>query len=281
MNTLIKKEFKISGANERTITADISLPKSKTPTPILVFCHGFKGFKDWGHYNWVAQKSADAGLAFLKFNFSFNGVDGGQLDEISDLKSFAENNYSKEVADVQSVLNYIETNADDLNIDPKRIYLAGHSRGGGIATLVTSEDKRVKGLVLWASLSEFDSFFRKETIEDWEKNGLVYAKNSRTGAELPINRQFYDDYLANKSTLDVRKAAKLISVPMLIIHGEKDETVPLSHAEAFYTLVPHSILIKVSGANHTFGAKHPFDETSDVTETLEELLENTVEFCLD
>jgi dienelactone hydrolase len=281
VNTVTKKEIKISSTNGSIITADISMPKSKTPTAVLVFCHGFKGFKDWGHYNWVAQKSAESGLAFLKFNFSFNGVKTDNLLELSDLNAFAENNYSKELKDLQSVIDYIESNADDLNIDPKRIYLAGHSRGGGIATLATSEDKRIKGLVLWASLSEFDSFFRPETIEDWDKNGVVYAKNSRTGQDLPINKQFYDDYLEHKANLDIRKAAKLISVPLLIIHGEKDETVPLAHAEAFYTLVPHSILIKVEEANHTFGAKHPFDETIEASEMLEELVENTVEFCLD
>lgn len=281
MNNLTKKEIKISSKNDSIISADITLPISKTPTPILVFCHGFKGFKDWGHYNWFAQKSAESGLAFLKFNFSFNGIQGDNLTELNDMKAFADNNYSKELKDVQSVIDYIETNADDLNIDPKRIFLAGHSRGGGIATLACSEDKRIKGLVLWASLSEFDSFFRKETIDEWEKNGVVYAKNSRTGQDLPLNKQFYEDYLENKSMLDIKKAAKLISVPLLIIHGDNDETVPFSHAEAFYTLVPHSILIKVDGGNHTFGAKHPFDEENDVSEMLEELLENTVEFCLD
>lgn len=281
MNNLTKKEIKISSKNDSIISADITLPKSKTPTPVLVFCHGFKGFKDWGHYNWFAKKSAESGLAFLKFNFSFNGIQGDNLTELNDMKAFADNNYSKELKDVQSVIDYIETNADDLNIDPKRIFLAGHSRGGGIATLACSEDKRIKGLVLWASLSEFDSFFRKETIDEWGKNGVVYAKNSRTGQDLPLNKQFYEDYLENKSMLDIKKAAKLISVPLLIIHGDNDETVPFSHAEAFYTLVPHSILIKVDGGNHTFGAKHPFDEENDISEMMEELLENTVEFCLD
>lgn len=271
----------ISSSGSKLIQADISLPKSKTPTPLLIFCHGFKGFKDWGHYPWVSEQSAQEGLAFLKFNFSYNGVTPEQPNEISDLKAFAENNYSKELSDLQSVINYVVENADDLNIDPKKIFLAGHSRGGGIATLMASEDKRIKGLVLWASLSEFESFFRKETIDEWEKSGVVYAKNSRTGMDLPLNKQFYDDYLQNKTKLDIRKAAKLLSVPLLILHGDKDETVPYTHAEAFYTLVPHSILIKVNGGNHTFGAKHPFDVQTDVTVMLEELVENTVEFCLD
>jgi fermentation-respiration switch protein FrsA (DUF1100 family) len=134
---------------------------------------------------------------------------------------------------------------------------------------------------LWASLSDFDSFFRAETIQEWEKNGVVYAANKRTGPQLPLNKQFYDNYLKNKETLDLNKAAKLLSMPLLIIHGTNDESVPVSHAEFLYETVTHSIFVRVEGGNHTFGAKHPFDPENDVTEMLEELVENTFEFMVD
>lgn len=271
----------ISGPEGRKISADITFPISKTPVPVLVFCHGFKGFKDWGHFNWMAQTCAQNGLALLKFNFSLNGISPTDLSDLSDLEAFSQNNYSKELQDLGTVLDYTVEHASELNINPAQLYLAGHSRGGGVALLKASEDKRVKKLVLWASLSEFDSFFRPETIRQWQESGVVFAVNSRTGQQLPLKQQFYQDYLDNKAALDVRKAAKLLSVPLLILHGDQDESVPFSHAEALYELVPHSILIKVEGGNHTFGAKHPFDPESDVTEMLDELLENTYEFLLD
>jgi fermentation-respiration switch protein FrsA (DUF1100 family) len=110
---------------------------------------------------------------------------------------------------------------------------------------------------------------------------VVYAANKRTGQQLPLNKQFYDNYLENKDRLDIRKAAKIMSTPLLIIHGDNDESVPVVHAETLYNIVQHSILIKVEGGDHTFGAKHPFDEESDVTEMLQELVENTVEFFID
>lgn len=281
MKNIAKKEQKIKGADLKDIDFDISLPVSKKPTPVLIFCHGFKGFKDWGHYNWVAEQSATAGLAFLKFNFSHNGVIYPENTDISDFEAFSENTYSKELFDLGAVVDYVIENAASYNIDPASVFLAGHSRGGGIALLKASEDKRIKGLVLWASLSEFDSFFWPETIEEWNKSGVVYAENKRTGQKLPLKKQLYDDYLANKKTLDIRTAAKILSVPLLIIHGDKDESVPLSHAEALYEIVTHSVLIKVEDGDHTFGAKHPFDPDKDVTRMLEELVENTVEFVLE
>lgn len=281
MTSVQKHELQIPGAKDKPITLDITLPKSKTPTPVLVFCHGFKGFKDWGHYNWVAEQCANQGLAFLKFNFSYNGVAPNKLDDISDVDAFSQNNYMLELKDLELVIDFVEKEAEKYNIDKKHIYLAGHSRGGGIALLKASEDKRIKKLVLWSSLSEFDSFFWPETVEKWDKEGVVYAENKRTGQQLPLAKQFYESYTENKQALDIQKAARLLSIPLLIIHGDQDETVNIKHAESLYNLVQHSIFIKVEGGSHTFGAKHPFNPETDVTTMLEELVENTVEFLLD
>jgi pimeloyl-ACP methyl ester carboxylesterase len=274
-------QLEIKGYKDKTITMDITLPVSKTKTPVIVFCHGFKGFKDWGHFNWVANTSAKEGLAFLKFNFSHNGISASSTSELSDMESFSENNYSIELFDLGKVIDFIDEQYETYNLNRNEIYLVGHSRGGGIAMLKASEDRRVKKLVLWASVSEFDSFFRPETIAEWEKNGVVYAPNKRTGQQLPLKKQLHDDYISNKSLLDVQKASKLLAIPLLIIHGDQDETVTMSHAESLYETVQHSILIKVEGANHTFSAKHPFNAEEDVTDMLEELVENTVEFLKD
>jgi fermentation-respiration switch protein FrsA (DUF1100 family) len=276
-----KHELSIEGFEKFPITLDVSVPASKTPLPLIIFCHGFKGFKDWGHFNWVAESAAQQGMAFLKFNFSHNGIRPDNLTELTDLEAFAENSYSIELHDLGAVINYAVENAPVFNVNPKEIYLIGHSRGGGIALLKAAEDKKIKKLALWASLSEFDSFFRPKTIEEWQKNGVVYAENKRTGQQLPLNKQFYDDYLKNKATLDVRKSAKMLEIPLLIIHGDKDESVDITHADFLYNLVQHSIFIKVEGGNHTFGAKHPFDPETDGSEMLDELLENTFEFFLD
>jgi pimeloyl-ACP methyl ester carboxylesterase len=281
VQTIQKHELLIDGPKGRKISLDISVPKSLDPTPILILCHGFKGFKDWGHFNWVSEQVASQGIAFLKFNFSLNGVSKDNLNDISDLDAFASNTYSNELEDLGAVLDYVIENNEVFNIDIDDINLVAHSRGGGIAMIRASEDKRVNKLILWASLSEFDSFFRPETIQEWNANGVVYAPNKRTGQELPLKKAFYDDYLANKAKLDIQTAAKVLACPLLIIHGEQDETVNISHAEKIYELVKHSILIKVENAGHTFGASHPFDAEKDVTELLEELVENTIEFVLD
>ena len=59
------------------ILADIYYPNISNGC-LVVFCHGFKGFKDWGAWHLVAEKFAQDGFIFLKFNFSHNGI--GQED---------------------------------------------------------------------------------------------------------------------------------------------------------------------------------------------------------
>lgn len=42
--------------------------------PLVIFCHGFKGFKDWGGFPYMMEKMAGEGFAALSFNFTYNGV---------------------------------------------------------------------------------------------------------------------------------------------------------------------------------------------------------------
>src|SRR5690606_40169934 len=54
------------------------LMPTNTPKKIVVFLHGFKGFKDWGHFNEVMHFFAENNMVFVKFNFSHNG---GTIDQ--------------------------------------------------------------------------------------------------------------------------------------------------------------------------------------------------------
>lgn len=270
--------FTIEGSSGRLITGDISIPKSKAPVPVLIFCHGFKGFKSWGFFDWFAREACKQGVAVVKFNFAWNGTTQANPNEITDFEAFGNNNYSKELDDLNRVITWLETCEYAPRMDLKQLALCGHSRGGSICLLQASGDKRVKSVITWAAPIEFDSFFRKETIEQWQKTGKVDVKNSRTGEVYPLYKQFYDDYQAHKNNLDIEKACIILDKPLLIIHGDADESVLVEHAERMYELVPHSIFIRVMGGTHTFGAAHPFNAETQVTTMLEELVENTVEF---
>ena len=279
--TIEYRNQKLNGSEGKEILADVIIPHSKWKVPVLLFCHGFKGFKDWGHFNRMANWFAENGIAFCKFNFSHSGVNSESPDDISDFELFGNNNYSKELEDIGHVITWLKTQSFATQLDFNNLTIAGHSRGGSIAFIRSVSDEGIKQVVLWASPFDLLKYFRPETIALWEKEGKVQVENKRTGHVYPLYKQFYDDFQKNKSAFDMTKLCEKFSKPLLILHGTDDQTVPFSEAKDYFEHVPHSILIPVEGADHTFGGKHPFNESDTLTNHLMDVFENTLEFILD
>jgi pimeloyl-ACP methyl ester carboxylesterase len=252
--------FVISSQRNKNITLDINFTKSKND-PLVIFSHGFKGFKDWGPFNTISTIFSQSGLNFLKFNFSHNGVSQESPLEFTDLEAFGNNNFSIELEDLESVINWSMTNLKE-KVDLDRIYLLGHSRGGGISILKASTNLNVKKLVSWASVSDFEKRIVNDKVNLWKDRGVVYVFNSRTNQQMPLYYQFYQDYINNKLLFSIPNACRLLTIPSLIIHGDNDQTVDFSEAEDLHNYIKDSQLLMINDSDHVFNAKHPFNEDS-------------------
>ena len=268
-----ERNIQIEGRHGKPILLDIFLPADIGPS-VVILSHGFKGFKDWGHFNWVAEQFALAGFAFVKFNFSHNGTTPEYPEDFADLEAFGNNNYSIELDDLGAVIDWVE---DDGRVDVKRLYLLGHSRGGGITILKANEDARVKRMVTWASVGEFGSGMRDFEIEAWAESGVHYIRNARTKQQMPIYYQFYENYQQNEQRLNISNAVRNIDIPHLIMHGTEDDPVPVEEGQRMKMLNPEAELILVHGAGHTFGAKHPYDG-GDLPDHVHLVMEETIDF---
>jgi pimeloyl-ACP methyl ester carboxylesterase len=280
---LTKKELLIEGSlNQKPITADITYLNNGIAKPIILFAHGFKGFKDWGPWSLLSEKAALEGFCFLKFNFSYNGVTPENLNEITDKEAFGYNNFSREVEDIDRLLTYLELtlSKEIQNLDLNRIYLIGHSRGGGISIIKAAEDARIKKLATWASVHDFASRFTEAELTYWKTHGVVYVKNSRTGEDYPMYYQFAEDFSRNGDRFLIARAMEKVWQPMLIIHGTNDETVNINAAFQLHQWKPESKLFILNKANHTFGARHPHMDKS-LPQDLELALEKTLTFFND
>ena len=259
--TIAQENFIIEVKGRNPLLADLYLCDKESRRPVIVYLHGYKGFKDWGHIPLLPKVVNEHRFNFLKFNFSHNG---GTLDnpvDFPDLESFAKNNYSIELEDVQTVLNWLTDNENPFKsgIDKEEIYLLGHSRGGGIAILTASRDKRVKKLVTWSAVGDFARRFPiGEALQNWKNNGVMYVENSRTEQKMPHYYQFYEDFRNNREKLDISEAERILEIPHLLIHGTMDETVLLGEALRLMSLNEHTSLIKLHGATHTLGGFHPY-----------------------
>ncbi len=277
----IIKNHIIDGRHQKPILIDCFFNENDKPKPIVIFAHGYKGFKDWGCWNLVAKQFAENNFFFTKFNFSHNGGTIEQPIDFPDLEAFAENNYTKELDDLQSVIEFIlSTDVFKLELDTNNITLIGHSRGGGIVTIKASEDSRVTKLITWASVCDFGK--RTATIDDleeWKKEGVKYVLNGRTKQQMPHNYQFYEDFKANEDRLNIKSATKRLKIPHLIIHGKNDPAVLFNEAESLHQWNSKSILFPIEKANHVFEAKHPWEE-KNMPIQLQKVVDESIKFVL-
>ncbi|KMQ60577.1 alpha/beta hydrolase [Chryseobacterium sp. BLS98] len=271
---LIKKlNIKLENKETRDFLADALYPDTGEKMPLVIFVHGYKGYKDWGAWNMMAEKFAEAGFFFVKFNSSHNGTTVEDPHNFGDLEAFGNNNYSKELSDLGVVIDHF---VKDPNVDDQRIILIGHSRGGGISIIKTFEDERINGLITLASVDTLERFPKDEALENWKKAGVYYVLNGRTKQEMPHYYQFYEDFEKNIHRFDVERATEMAKAYVLIIHGTDDESVSVKNAEHLHILNPNSELFLVEGADHTFGAKEPWLENR-----LPENLKIVTEKCID
>jgi pimeloyl-ACP methyl ester carboxylesterase len=256
------KNIVIRRNQQKPILLDAYYLENKQTKPIVVFCHGYKGFKDWGAWDIIANKFANAGYCFVKFNFSHNGGTVEQPIDFPDLEAFGQNNYSKELEDIDVVINWVCTPGNiktKINIDD--IILIGHSRGGGIVTIKAEEDSRIKTLITLASVSDFKARFPKVAAFDaWKKEGVYFIENGRTHQQMPHYFQFYEDFMKNEKRLTIKRAVSNLTIPHLIIHGSKDTSVSVEEAKALHKWNPKSKLAIIENANHVFGVSHPWNE---------------------
>ena len=248
------------GSEGLQMAVDLRFDNQISNQPVVVFVHGFKGFKDWGHFSLVGEELAKAGFAFVSFNFTHDGTTIDQPTDFANLEAFGNNNYHKELFDTEQMINGISdgTLFSETQIDRSNIFLFGHSRGGGISIVKTSEDERVKGLVTWNSIGDMKR--TQADLEQWKREGVVYVPNARTNQQMPMYYQFVEDYFAQQERYDLERACSKIKVPALFVHGTNDQTVPHQDAEKLHAWTADSSLKLIDGGNHTFGGKHPFDK---------------------
>ncbi len=259
---IISKNIKIEGKHGKPILADTFYIENNTPKPIIVFCHGYKGFKDWGAWDLMAKAFADAGFFFIKFNFSHNGGTVAQPIDFPDLKAFGNNNYTKELDDLETVIDWIFTNPDfKKEADVHSLALIGHSRGGGIVSIKAEEDSRIKKLITLAGVSDFGVRMGSNSeIETWKKEGVKYVENGRTKQQMPHYYEFYEDFIKQEKRLTIKRAGSNLKIPHLIIHGNRDTSVVMEEANSLHQWNPNSSLKIIENANHVFEASHPWEK---------------------
>lgn len=267
------KNAKFIGSKGRKSLVDLNIPENYSGKLVL-FVHGYMGFKDWGAWNLVEDYFVNLGFAFCKYNVSHNGCTLQDPLNFVDLVAFSENNYSKEKEDLHLVLDWLGQQIKPL----PEIYVIGHSRGGGIA-LLSNKDVRIKKIATWAAISDISSRFPKGVdLEKWKAEGVRFQHNGRTNQSLPLNYSQYLDFIQNQTELNIRNSVESIDKPLLLIHGNADTSVPISEGEALSNWSNISLKV-INDAAHTFETSHPWTQDR-LSPQLQEVCKITAGFFL-
>jgi dienelactone hydrolase len=272
---MLRKNISVMNSQSEIIRTELYYRNAIKDAPVLIICHGFKGFKNWAFFPILAEYLAEADYVALTFNFSRNGI-GPDLQNFTELDKFEKNTYSHELNDLKCIVDYLTSGEIGKGlIDPEKIGLIGHSRGGGIALLHTHNDPRIKSLVTWSSIATVDRY-SAEQIELWKNQKYLEFENKRTGQLMRVGIDLYKDIQKNKKKLDILVAAEKIETPTLIIHGQEDESVPVKEAHTIFEhlAAPQKELLIIEGGTHTFGARHPLESMPEELQTVFELTEN-------
>ncbi len=268
--------LKIKNYDGLDISCNLYRKSNSEILPLIIFSHGFKGFKDWGGFPYMMNQLANAGFAAASFNFTHNGVSQKHPMEFTELDNFAKNTFSREVKELSNVIDYFYSNVDELMIDKNRIALMGHSRGGGATIINGANDERVNCVITLSSISAYDRYTERQK-ELWKKNGFIEIENARTKQMMRMNYTLIEDLELNKEQLDIPSAMKHLNKPCLLIHGKEDLAVKSDEAKKLFETSNKDLteLYIIERTGHTFGISHPFAGTTDA---FEKVIESSVNF---
>ena len=263
------------GSENRKALFDCSIPEDAKA--VIIFIHGYKGYKDWGAWNLMMDAFNAAGFGFVKFNVSHNGGTVEEPIDFPDLEAFGMNRYSYELADLETIISEVyRMMTQELELDLP-IHLLGHSRGGGVVILQGSRDERISSVVSLAGIADIGSRFPvDDELDDWKRSGVSYVENARTHQSMPHYFSFYEDFVKNENLLNIENAAIEIEIPFLQIHGDMDQAVSISEGLAIAGWTQTELKI-IKGAEHTFGASQPWS-SDKLPDEMVEVVQAAVDF---
>lgn len=231
--------------NQDSLAGTLHLPTESDRPPLVLMCHGFNTHKNYcREFVEISRDLCNEGFAVYRFDFRGSG---------ESTRAFQEQTHTTMLEDLEAVVSEFEENDETGD----EIFLIGHSQGGFIAKLFAAENNdRIQGLISWMG--------RAYDIEDWwadryckevEKRGFIYANGVK----------ITDEYYQDSKQYSIEESFDNIDIPVQLIYGTHDYTVPLDEGERANENIEDSNLEVIEGLNHNLNQT-------------EQLLDKTLEF---
>lgn len=253
---VMKSDYKVNSeivkiANgDNTIYGTFYSPETDAKVPLIIMCHGYNGSGD--DFKTEGETFAQNGIATYTFDFCGGSVNSRSTGDTTDMTIFTEKSDLLSAYDYFKEQNYIDTD---------NIFLFGGSQGGLVTALATEElGDKVAGMALYyPALCIADNW--RDTFPD--------------EAKIPESEDFWGMKLGKEfftSIRDFQVFDEIGSYPnnVLIIHGDKDEVVPLSYSQEAVKKYKNAKLVVLEGEGHGFQPDGAKTAREDVLEFLKE-----------
>ena len=219
----------------RQLMGILHIPEGKKKWPLVIICHGFGATKTRRRLVRLARALAKKKIASFRFDFEGCGDSEGKL-EIATAK--------REVQDLDSALGYV---LKQKNVDRNIMGFVAESLGAVVVLkYIVQKEFSTKTLVFWSP-----AFFQKKLIPFWNtKSDLRRWK--KQGYFIRKDKKFGISYLRENEKKDYTPLLCQIRVPILIIHGQKDETIPIKFSRELARNYKNVKLIALPKAGHKF-----------------------------
>ncbi|NIM91155.1 MAG: alpha/beta fold hydrolase [Candidatus Aminicenantes bacterium] len=226
----------------------LSNPKAEKEKPIVILCHGFFRSKDSKTYVELEKILNEKGLSTLRFDFFGHGESEGKFEEVTT---------SEAADDVLSAIKFLKESGYG------KIGLMGSSFGGMASIIAASKVNDLYVLALKSPVSDYSSIFQihqeGQEFKEIKEKGYTYLTDIE-GKERKLNISFFID--AQK--VNAYEAAKNIKIPTLIVHGDKDDSVPIQQSRRTASLMGNCRLEVIEGADHGYSIEEHFQKMLDL-----------------
>ena len=227
VNTEVLEVYKENG---NVIRGLIYRPDAEGRFPVAIFSHGFgANYQLLKHHG---DGYAKNGIVCVFFDFCGGGMESTSDGSMLDMTVMTEAADLVDVMESVKCLSYVDSDA---------VYLQGESQGGLVSAIVgRAYTEDVKGLILW-----YPAF----VIPDDSKKRLERGDTEVFGMKLS------PDYDKVAVDIDVKDLQTGFGKPVLLIHGNKDDVVPIEYSRTAAANYGYATLREVKGAGHGFDGK--------------------------
>lgn len=222
----------------------LSNPTSKFTKPIVILAHGFASNKDSKSYLDLEEKFNLRKISTFRFDFHDHGESEGKFEDLK---------VSQAAEDILSAIAFLK------NKGYQKIALVGCSFGGMASILAAAKSKDLIVLTLKCPVSDYlgniISDITRSTIQEWKEKCFINYTTMK-GEKLKLNYSFFKDAEKVKVYMEAAK----ITIPTLIVHGDKDKNVPIQQSKKLAKTIKNSKLEIITGADHFFSNGDDFEK---------------------